>query len=71
MFMSYVPADSPRKLSGIDLKPALGDVPRTLPMQFPVRGREALRLICEFQRNPGRLLFQGEFPAKLHELGTA
>lgn len=31
---------------------------RTFAMQFPVRGREATRLICEFQRGPGSLVFK-------------
>lgn len=30
---------------------------RALAFQFPVRGREAASLICEFQRVPGNLLF--------------
>ncbi|HAX24826.1 MAG TPA: hypothetical protein DCX80_07280 [Chloroflexi bacterium] len=31
---------------------------RRLAVQFPVRGREALSLICEFQRRPAPFLFQ-------------
>lgn len=41
-----------------DLKVRLSEVERKLPTQFPVRGREAIRMICEFQRTPGRLLFE-------------
>jgi len=31
---------------------------RTFATQFPVHGREALLLICEFQREPGNLIFE-------------
>ena len=34
------------------------DEDRALATQFPVRGREALLLVCEFQRQPGNLLFE-------------
>jgi len=34
------------------------DEGRTFASQFPVRGREALKLICEFQRTPGNLIFE-------------
>jgi hypothetical protein len=34
------------------------DESRSLATQFPVRGREALLIICEFQRVPGGLLFE-------------
>ena len=43
---------------------------RAFATQFPVRGREALLLICEFQREPGGMLFEArnynmELQAKL------
>ncbi len=34
------------------------DDDRSFATQFPVRGREAILLICEFQRDPGGLVFQ-------------
>lgn len=34
------------------------DEGRAFATQFPVRGREALRLVCEFQRRPGNLAFE-------------
>ncbi len=34
------------------------DEDRTFATQFPVRGREAVLLICEFQRRPGSMLFE-------------
>lgn len=34
------------------------DEDRAFATQFPVRGREALLLICEFQRTPGGMIFE-------------
>jgi hypothetical protein len=34
------------------------DEDRSFATQFPVRGREALLLICEFQRTPGKMAFE-------------
>jgi hypothetical protein len=34
------------------------DTGRALASQFPVPGRQALRLICEFQRRPGDFVFE-------------
>ena len=31
---------------------------RGFATQFPVRGREAVKMICEFQREPGNLIFK-------------
>ena len=40
---------------------------RAFATQFPVRGREALLLICEFQREPGGMLFEAKsYPMELH-----
>lgn len=36
------------------------DQERDFAVQFPVRGREALPLICEFQRNPGGMVFEAK-----------
>lgn len=42
------------------------DEERTFATQFPVRGREALLLICEFQRTPGEMTFEvHEYPMEL------
>ena len=42
---------------------------RSLATQFPVRGREAALLICQFQREPGNILFQqGSYPIELQAL---
>jgi hypothetical protein len=39
---------------------------RAFATQFPVRGREALLLICEFQREPGGMLFEAKnYPMEL------
>lgn len=48
------------------------DEDRSVATQFPVRGREALYLICEFQREPGSMLFAvGSYPVELHaQLGN-
>lgn len=40
------------------LLPELLSKDRQLATQFPIRGREATRMVCEFQREPGNLLFQ-------------
>jgi len=42
------------------------DEERTFATQFPVRGREALLLICEFQREPGGMVFESQlYPMEL------
>jgi hypothetical protein len=39
---------------------------RAFATQFPVRGREALLLICEFQREPGGMIFEAHnYPMEL------
>ncbi len=40
------------------LEKLLKDEGRAFATQFPVRGREAVTLICEFQRSPGDLVFE-------------
>jgi hypothetical protein len=45
------------------------DEDRSFATQFPVRGREALLLICEFQRQPGGMNFEvRNYPIELHAL---
>jgi hypothetical protein len=45
------------------------DEGRAMATQFPVRGREAPLLICEFQRDPGMLEFRtGSYPFSLQAL---
>jgi hypothetical protein len=51
------------------------DGDRAFATQFPVRGREAIKLICEFKRKPGNLLFEAgrykiELQAVLDDTGT-
>lgn len=42
------------------------DQGRSFATQFPVRGREAMLLICEFQREPGGLVFEARsYPLEL------
>jgi hypothetical protein len=42
------------------------DEERAFATQFPVRGREALLLICEFQREPGGMIFESQiYPIEL------
>ena len=42
------------------------DEDRSFATQFPVRGREAVSLICEFQREPGGMVFEaGSYPLEL------
>ncbi len=42
------------------LEKLLKDEGRAFATQFPVLGREAVSLICEFQRSPGNLLFEAK-----------
>jgi len=43
------------------------DEERAFATQFPIRGREALLLICEFQRSPGGMIFESNnYPMELH-----
>ncbi len=42
------------------LERLLKDEGRAFATQFPVRGREAVSLICEFQRVSGNLLFEAK-----------
>jgi hypothetical protein len=47
----------------------LSDEGRAFATQFPVRGREAVKLICEFQRSPGSLLFEARrYPIELQAM---
>jgi len=47
----------------------LKDDGRALATQFPIRGREALRLICEFQRIPANLVFEARrYPLELQAI---
>lgn len=49
-----------------NLERLLKDEGRAFATQFPVRGREAVKIICEFQRKPGNLLFEeGSYPIEL------
>lgn len=49
----------PRPLNFIAIVKKLGtDEDRSFATQFPVRGREAVLLICEFQREPGGMTFE-------------
>jgi len=42
---------------------------RSFATQIPVRGREAILLICEFHRQPGGLLFdEGSYPIELQAI---
>lgn len=45
---------------------------RSVATQFPVRGREAVLMVCEFQREPGNMLFEAKsYPLELQaRLGT-
>ena len=56
-----------RALTFVATKGKLGtDQDRTFATQFPVRGRDALLLIREFQREPGGLVFEvGSYPMRL------
>jgi hypothetical protein len=49
------------------------DEDRSFATQFPVRGREAKLLICEFQRTPGGMVFEvRNYPMELQDkLGNA
>jgi hypothetical protein len=57
----------PRPLSFIATVKKLGkDEDRSMATQFPVRGRAAVTLVCEFQRNPGNVLFEARtYPMEL------
>jgi hypothetical protein len=45
------------------------DEGRELPTQFPIRGREAILVICEFQRKPSNLVFEaGRYPLELQAI---
>lgn len=49
----------PRPLNFIaTVKKLGGDEGRSFATQFPVRGREAILMICEFQREPGGMEFE-------------
>jgi hypothetical protein len=51
------------------LERLLKDEGRAFATQFPVRGREAVTIICEFQRKPGDLLFEkGSYPIELQAI---
>ena len=64
----------PRPLNFIATVKKLGtDEGRTFATQFPVRGREAVLLICEFQREPGGMVFEARsYPMELQaKLGNS
>lgn len=64
----------PRSLNFIATVKKLGkDEDRSFATQFPVRGREALLLICEFQREPGGMAFEARnYPMELQaKIGNA
>jgi hypothetical protein len=42
------------------LEKLLKDEGRAFATQFPIRGREAVTFICEFQRSPGDLVFEAK-----------
>lgn len=51
------------------LEKLLKDEGRAFATQFPVPGREAVTLICEFQRGPGNLLFEAKhYPIELQAI---
>jgi hypothetical protein len=51
------------------LEKLLKDEGRAFATQFPVRGREAVTLVCEFQRSPGDLLFEAKpYPIELQAI---
>jgi hypothetical protein len=51
------------------LEKLLKDESRSFATQFPVRGREAVTLICEFQRSPGNLVFESKrYPIELQAI---
>ena len=56
-----------RPLSFIATVKKLGrDEDRSFATQFPVRGREAILMICEFQREPGGIAFKARsYPMEL------
>jgi hypothetical protein len=52
---------NPQPLPFIATVEKLGtDEGRTFASQFPMRGREAIKLICEFHRSPGNLIFEAK-----------
>ena len=62
-------SDSKPLFFNATLEKLLKDEGRTFATQFPIRGREAIRLICEFQRSPGNLLFEaGRYPIELQAI---
>ncbi len=51
------------------LEKLMKDEGRAFATQFPVRGREAVTLVCEFQRAPGNLLFEAKrYPLELQAI---
>jgi len=51
------------------LEKLLKDEGRAFATQFPVRGREGITVICEFQRAPGNLLFEAKpYPIELQAI---
>lgn len=63
----FLQETQPRPLSFIATVKKLGkDEDRAFATQFPVHGREAILLICEFQREPGGMTFEARnYPMEL------
>ena len=55
----FIQEENPHPLNFTATVKKLGkDEDRALATQFPVRGREAILMICEFQREPGGMEFE-------------
>ncbi len=65
--LAFPDETQPRPLIFIATVKKLGrDEDRSFATQFPVRGREAILLICEFQREPGGMAFEARsYPMEL------
>ena len=63
----FLQETQPRPLGFVATVKKLGkDEDRAFATQFPVHGREALLLICEFQREPGSMAFEARsYPMEL------
>ncbi len=70
----FLQEPQPRPLNFIATVKKLGkDEDRAFATQFPVHGREAILLICEFQREPGCMTFEARnYPMELQaKLGNS